>query len=184
MAEVFVEFSEPVETKDGARYIARACGSEDEIGHWQGWLEFVPIGPGEVLRSGRETTQPNRVDTEYWATGLTPIYLEGALNRALHPPTRIEHAPVAPPAYDRPAPGSAGRPAGTGSILNPFSVYQKGEGLLRRELSALADWHLVNIIRAHDLSAADPATLSALPAPTLVDLIVTAVRDRSAPAAR
>ena len=31
----------------------------------------------------RETTQPNLRALEYWATGLTPAYLEGALDRAL-----------------------------------------------------------------------------------------------------
>ena len=40
---------------------------------------------GAAVRSGRETTQPNRQDTAYWATGLTPVYLEGALGRALNP---------------------------------------------------------------------------------------------------
>lgn len=177
MAEVFVEFAEPVSTKDGVTYVARACGSEDDIGHWQGWLEFVPVGPGDVIRSGRETTQPNRIDTEYWATGLTPIYLEGALLRALHPPTRVERPADPSPAHARPAPDfPAAKPAG--SILNPFSVYRKGEALLRSELSALAAWHLVNIIRAHELSTEDAAALGALPASALVDLIVTAIRDR------
>jgi hypothetical protein len=184
VAEVFVEFAEPVTTKDGVKYVARACGSEDDIGHWQGWLEFVPIGRGEVVRSGRETTQPNRVDTEYWATGLTPVYLEGALNRALNPLTLPERPAVAAPLHDRPAPSFTTAKPGASSILNPFSVYQKGETLLRRELSALAGWHLVNIIRAHGLSAEDPATLAVLPPPTLVDLIVTAVQARADAAAR
>ena len=38
---------------------------------------------GETLRSFRETTQPNLTDLRYWATGLTPVYLEGALERIL-----------------------------------------------------------------------------------------------------
>ena len=32
MAEVFVEFAEPVVAKDGATYIARACGGEMDNG--------------------------------------------------------------------------------------------------------------------------------------------------------
>lgn len=177
MAEVFVEFAEPVSSRDGTTYAARACGAEDDIGHWQGWLEFVPIGSGDVVRSARETTQPNRVDTEYWATGLTPIYLEGALERALHPLT-VPDQSVGAPVYERPAPTFAGTKNGTTAILNPFSVWRKGETLLRRELSALAGWHLVNIILAHDLSDESPATLSAMTPPALVDLIVTAVQNR------
>ena len=35
------------------------------------------------VQSPRETTQPNLTDLNYWATGLTPVYLEGALARAL-----------------------------------------------------------------------------------------------------
>ena len=49
MAEVFVEFSEPVATKDGVKYFARACGGEGDHGLWQGWVEFVPLAGGEVV---------------------------------------------------------------------------------------------------------------------------------------
>jgi hypothetical protein len=96
VAEVFVQFSEPVVSKDGQQYVARACGSETGKGMWQGWIEFLPVAGGEPVRSSRETTQPNRQDTEYWATGLTPVYLEGALNRSLNPLARKAPA-VAPP---------------------------------------------------------------------------------------
>jgi hypothetical protein len=60
-------------------------------GVWEAWLEFNPLGGGSPLVTSRETTQPNRTDTEYWATGLTIIYLEGALQRALH----MSHSPSA-----------------------------------------------------------------------------------------
>src|SRR5256885_14054355 len=72
VAEVLVEFAEAVSSEDGKSYTARACGSEMPDGKWQGWIEFVPEDGGDPLRSARETTQPNRQDTEYWATGLTP----------------------------------------------------------------------------------------------------------------
>jgi hypothetical protein len=35
-----------------------------------------------TLRTEQETSQPNRVAVEYWASGLEPIYLEGAFARA------------------------------------------------------------------------------------------------------
>jgi hypothetical protein len=57
-------------------------------GLWEGWIEFIPTDGGAPLRSRRETTQPNRDDAVYWATGLTPVYLEGALERALRPAVR------------------------------------------------------------------------------------------------
>ena len=178
MAEVLVEFSEPVSDNDGITYTARACGAEMENGNWQGWIEFVPVSGGEVLRSGRETTQPNRIDTVYWATGLTPVYLEGALERALRPLVRQAPPPVTTPAYDEPAPDFVRQPV-VDSILNPFSVYRKGEAILRRQLGALSVWHLVNIIRAHELSNLGAAELNAMEEPQLVELIVHAVRTRA-----
>jgi hypothetical protein len=149
---------------------------------WQGWIEFIPIGGnGIVLRSGRETTQPNRQDTEYWATGLTPLYLKGALHRALTPlPPRVQ-PPELKPAYDGPAPYFAEPdvPAAKArdGILNPFSVYEKGELMLRGQLMALSVWHLANIAEAYALvnKGIDPTLLSR---PELVELIVSAVKRR------
>lgn len=83
MAEVLLDYEKPVIGDDGRRYAARACGREGDGGLWEGWIEFLPEDGSPVLRSERETTQPNRIDTEYWATGLRPVYLEGALHRAL-----------------------------------------------------------------------------------------------------
>ena len=176
MAEVLVEFAEAVTSEDGKNYTARACGSAMPDGKWQGWLEFVPLGAGEPVRSSRETTQPNRTDTEYWATGLTYVYLEGALHRALNRPVRPIPKPIAPPHFDRPAEGFAIRGETTESVLDPFSVYRKGEALLRRQLSALAGWHLVNIIRRYELSDEDPALLSAREPVQLVEMIIDGVR--------
>lgn len=174
MAEVLVEFTDAITSEDGKNYTARACGSEMPDGRWQGWIEFIPIGDGEPVRSSRETTQPNRRDTEYWATGLTYVYLEGALHRALKPLVRPTAPDIAPPVFDGPAPAHAA-PA-TGSVLDPFSVYRKGEALLRRQLSALAGWHLVNIIRHYELSDQDPALLNAQEPAQLVEMIIDAVR--------
>jgi hypothetical protein len=179
MAEVLVEFSDVVITGAGSRYLARACGSALESGQWQGWVEFVDLETGEALRSPRETTQPNRTDTVYWATGLTPIYLEGALQRALHPTPRARPGTPAAPVFDGPAPDLAPEPPVPDSILNPFSVYRKGEALLRRQLNAFSVWHLVNIVRAHELSDLPATTLNAMPSADLVELIVQAVRARS-----
>ncbi len=178
MAEVFVEFAEPVVAKDGAAYTARACGGEADNGHWQGWLEFIPADGGSPVRSARETTQPNRQDTEYWATGLTPVYLEGALERALKPLSRTVSRPTPEPIFEGPADIPASSPSRE-SVLNPFSVYRKGEDLLRRQLSAMSAWHLVNIIDAYDLSDQSAADLTATPGPVLVELIVAGVRERA-----
>jgi hypothetical protein len=181
MAEVLVEFVEPVVAKDGTAYIARACGGPAPSNHgtWQGWLEFVPVDGGPAVRSSRETTQPNRQDTEYWATGLTPVYLDGALERALNPLTRMPPVTPPEPVFDSPAPEIAPPPPANEAVLNPFSVYRKGEAVLRSQLLALTAWHLVNIITAYGLSEQRIVDLNATPAPVLVELIIAAVRQHA-----
>ena len=185
MAETLLQYQHPVTAPDGTRYEARACGGPRPDGMWQGWIEFVPLAGGEPVRSPRETTQPNRVDTEYWATGLTAVYLEGALNRALSEPTTITTLPTQPALFSEPAPSPAGPvDSGTSSVLNPFSVYDKGESLLRKQLGALSAWHLVNIVLDYDLSDEDATALNRLPAPALIEIIVAGVRKERASAVR
>lgn len=178
MAEVLVEFTDPIESDDGSRYIARACGGEADNGMWQGWIEFIPTTGGEVLRSGRETTQPNRETAMYWATGLTAVYLEGALERARRPLERPLPEPPPLPVYDGPAPEPAPPSAPPEAVLNPFSAMRKGEAHLRSQLAALAPWHLVNIVRAYDLSDLSAAALGRMTAIELTELIVAQVRAR------
>jgi hypothetical protein len=83
---------------------------------------------------------------------------------------------VAPPRFDGPAPTSV-LPATRESVLDPFSVYAKGEALLRRQLAAFAGWHLVNIIRRYELSDEDPAILNAQEPARLIEIIVDGVRN-------
>jgi hypothetical protein len=108
---------------------------------------------------------------------VSPVYLEGALKRALSGPVEVtvEHTP--PPLFSGPAPAStvATQP-GTTAVLDPFSVSEKGEPLLRKQLGALSAWHLVNIIVAYELSDEATATLNSLPAAALIDIIVSGVR--------
>jgi hypothetical protein len=178
MAETLLRYQHPVAGPNGILYEARACGSPMQGGTWQGWIEFVPLDGGEPIRSGRETTQPNRVDTAYWATGVSPVYLEGALKRALAGPTEIVLEQTPPPLFSGPAPATTVTTpqAGAAAVLDPFSVYEKGEALLRKQLGALSAWHLVNIIVAYELSDVSAATLSTLPGPALTDIIVSGVR--------
>lgn len=166
-----MEFAEPVGNR-GIAYKAQACGASVAGNLWEAWIEFTPLDGGPARRSGRETTQPNREDAVYWATGLTPVYLEGALTRALHPLVRTVATP-SEPVFNGPAPNLAS------AVLNPFSVAAKGEELLRQELSALSSWHLVNIIHTYDLREGPIAALNRLPAPSLIDLIVDGVRSRT-----
>jgi hypothetical protein len=70
-------------TADGLLYVPRIYGDERADGTWEGWIEFHPVGAGEIRATDRETTQPNRRALEYWATGLEPVYYEGAFARAV-----------------------------------------------------------------------------------------------------
>lgn len=85
MDEVIHEFTGEVADPDGHGYSARALGHKRQGRTvWEGWLEFSPISGGGMVRKGPiETTQPNREALAYWASGLEPVYLEGALERAI-----------------------------------------------------------------------------------------------------
>jgi hypothetical protein len=74
----------PTKVIDGeTTYVVWICGEERVYGTWEGWLEFHPTDISQpILRTDQETSQSNRSAIEYWADGLEPIYLEGALVRA------------------------------------------------------------------------------------------------------
>jgi hypothetical protein len=81
MAELIQTYAETLRDARGVEHTAHAYGEARADGKWEGWLEFHPAA-GAVRRTGRETTQPNREALAYWASGLEPIYLDGALTRA------------------------------------------------------------------------------------------------------
>jgi hypothetical protein len=180
--EVLIQFSELVLSNDRMAYRAQACGTAIKNGLWEGWIEFIPVAGGPPVRSPRETTQSHRVDAVYWARGLSLTYLEGALDRALRGPIVKPTVRVAQPHFDSPAPEFHTTEAPGGevrAILDPFSVYDNGETLLRQELRALSPWHLVNIIVAYRLSDQSVAVLNGVSQPALIDLIVAGVREHS-----
>ena len=157
---VLLKFEDAV-TAGGTAWRAIAFGVETPIGQWEGWLEFTPVG-GELpsIATSRETTQPNRTDLDYWASGLSSVYLEGALQRAIARDSASEMSDDA-----RAAPRKARRPGrrpppanSTGmrrhAVLDPFAVYAQGEDVLRKELRALSPDHLEAIVDAYDLEGA------------------------------
>ena len=75
-------FGTPLRDPDsGAVYTVEAWGRQRGDGLWEGWLEFIPTDGISFLRTGRETTQSSLDALAYWATGLEPVYLEGAFGR-------------------------------------------------------------------------------------------------------
>jgi hypothetical protein len=95
-SELIREFSVTISEGPQKAYVARVRGNKDELGHWHGWIEFLPQDGGTAFQTGRETTQSSYDDLEYWASGLTTAYLEMALERArrtdsLTPPPPLAH---------------------------------------------------------------------------------------------
>ena len=175
MAEVLVRFTESVRGSDGQTYAAQACGGVADDGLWEGWIEFVALN-GFLVRTPRETEQPNRNALVYWAEGLTAAYLEGALQRALD--TLMAQPAVVtttePSIFGGPArPASAAQRLRPHSVLDPFATYAQGEGVLRQQLLALSRDHLSTLIDAYDLNVVDSAYESK---EELIDRIVRAVR--------
>ena len=82
MGEPILEHSVTIVDTEGTLYRVTTYGEAREDGTWWGWLEFQPRDGGPVLATGQETSQPNRDALAYWASGLEPIYMEGALIRA------------------------------------------------------------------------------------------------------
>jgi hypothetical protein len=98
---VLHEYLDPITTTDGRVYLARACAEVRERDSWVAWFVFVPLEGGASVGTGRETTQSSLAAARYWAEGITPIYLEGALSRALrrtgeadHPHRRTKRRPA------------------------------------------------------------------------------------------
>lgn len=178
MAEVVHVFPGGVSV-EGVTYAAQVAARAE--GHlWEAWIEFLPTDGGGARRTPRETTQPDREAVAYWATGLSATYLEGAFARTRSTPPRPA-APEPAPAFDAPA-ASRSQPrtavpeaAPERAILDPFSVGAKGESLLRKELGALAAWHLRNIVREYGIADPD-VDLERLDHPALVERIVAAAR--------
>jgi hypothetical protein len=167
---------------DGRSYEARSCGRQrEDDGMWEGWIEFESTDGKAAWRTTRETTQPNHADLVYWATGVSAVYLEGALARAMEPAPEIVVEAPAPPVFDGPAEpvtpvtveasamGDPGDP-----VLDPHFLYAaKGELMLRRQLGALAAWHLRTIARAR--CGVPASTADALDKPELIETIVGVV---------
>ena len=82
--ELIYEHPHPV-SNDGTTYDVSVFGMERKDGTWSGWLQFRNAKSGETMKTGQETSQPNRDAVAYWASGLEDVYLQGALQRAERP---------------------------------------------------------------------------------------------------
>lgn len=179
MSEVLVRFDEPIAGPDGRKYFALAVGKETAGELCEGWLEFLLVDDdsSEPLCSERETSQPNRRSLDYWAQGLTRVYLEGALARAAAPPpaaARLAQTSGPRRSAPRRKPRNAGAEGFGRPILDPYAVYAQGEHILRSELGALSRDQLEIIANAYGFAATREAGESSKPG--LVDSVVNGVR--------
>jgi hypothetical protein len=172
-AETLVEYPSSLIGSDGKMYLARACGRNRPDGLWEGWIEFEREDGEVAVRTTRETTQPNRTDLAYWASGLTAVYLEGAFRRATEGPPVVVVTEPDPPVFDGPAPRAV--PVKVDAVLDPFDAFKAGEDALRARLNALASWHLRNIVLAYAILPDDPE-LHAMTKAQLVERIIGAAR--------
>src|SRR5688500_7082896 len=101
MAEVIHAFADEIYLNE-APYRAQVVG-RPAANIWEGWIEFIEQGGTDVRETRRETTQPDRAALEYWATGLSGTYLEGALARTLDPTVVVREHVVADPVFEAPA---------------------------------------------------------------------------------
>jgi hypothetical protein len=77
------EYATILRIPSGDEYLTRVYADQQSGGLWEAWFVFFPVTGGPTLATDRETTQSKLDDVSYWATGITPAYLEGALTRAL-----------------------------------------------------------------------------------------------------
>jgi hypothetical protein len=66
----------------GRRYVARVYGAYRPDDLWDGWFVFFPLDGGRAVATDRETTQGSLAAVRYWASGISTVYLDGALERA------------------------------------------------------------------------------------------------------
>ena len=81
MADIIHEFSYSVIDENGTLYTPRVYAQPTRDNLWEAWIEFTDRN-GRTLPTERETTQSRRDFVLYWATGLEPVYLDGAFERA------------------------------------------------------------------------------------------------------
>jgi hypothetical protein len=162
MAELITEYSAPV-TDGRSVWSARACGRKLD-GHWEGWIEFIPETAGDApIRTPPETTQSDKRALTYWAKGLTPQYLIGALERARTRPAVVA-AQAAPPLFETPAPtvaraNVAATPA-PHPLLDPYEVWTQGEQRLLDQLAALETDHIRDIAAGYGIVTLNSAFVS------------------------
>jgi hypothetical protein len=167
MADVIADVDTTVTTLEGLEYYVQVAA--EPVGSvWEAWLEFVPVDDSaDVLLTRTETTQPTRDDVIRWSTTLTPVFLQGALKRAVRE-TSQRHVirDFARLAEDVLVP------------FDPFEVLALGKHELRARLGVLERGELLAIIEQYGLNPAGKS-VARLTNSQLGTFIVTAAEVQS-----
>jgi hypothetical protein len=177
MPEIIAHLDYTVMDQTGRSYFVNVGGEHTGDGHWEAWLEFVPLDDTELLLTNTETIQPTRAAVAHWVETLGQPYIQGAFERATLQ-NALGRKRLSTATYE---------PDTLGSIpaVDPFEILKLGKHVLRVELEPLTRAELLTIIELHNLN---PAHLSLVRLSTsqLVTFIVTATeaqlsqgRDRS-----
>ena len=172
MVELIADLPYRVTDAAGAEYYVSVAAEPRVDGHWEAWLEYVPIDDSDALLTQVETTQSTREDVVRWADALTETYVQGAFDRAVAATmgTRL----VARRADVERVPDVAPSPVHD-ALPDPFELYSLlGDSGTRVQLRPLPRATLLAIIDAFGLNPAGNS-LAWLTQPQLVTFIVTAV---------
>ena len=129
---------------DGRVFACASYGRQRADGRCEGRIVFFPLDGGSAVATDRETTQPRRASLEYWADGLIPTFLQGALARALRRgPDATLDLPPPPSAYGDAVASATRRPHGDRRLRTPARrrapAWWQRQTPRRRQPSAAAD---------------------------------------------
>jgi hypothetical protein len=96
MDTLFQQFERPMTDAGSDTYLVFVQGRSRPQDTWEGWLVFERQRDARRFSTPVETARPDAQAVLYWASGLSAVYLEGALERALSvsiAPRSIAEAP-------------------------------------------------------------------------------------------
>jgi hypothetical protein len=165
MSEIIAHLDTTLVDQSGRSYYVNVAGEHTSKGHWEAWLEFVPLDATQPLLTDTETVQPTRAAVAHWAETLGDAYLQGAFERA----TLEEAVPAQRLATATYEPVELALTA----AIDPFEIFRLGKDVLRVELGPLTRAELLTVIQRHELNPAG-LSLARLSTSQLITFIVTA----------
>jgi hypothetical protein len=165
MSEIISHLDYTVTDQSGRSYYVNVAGEHTSEGHWEAWLEFLPLDDTDPLLTDTETVQPTRSAVTHWAETLGEAYVQGAFERATLQDT-VRAARMATGLHET-------GPLAPAAAIDPFEVFRLGKDVLRMELQPLTREELLTIIELHNLNPAH-LSLARLSTSQLITFIATA----------